>query len=101
MSNIYVVALSYQPEVLEQSNVAADDVRRNFTFPVLQNAATVSAFEVRASYFGVCITSRDATWQCATDTSLLISHSTPETDPLGLLEMTRKVKDEVIFPGFL
>jgi len=100
LSGVYLVALSYDPAAVAQSGLAANETR-NLALLALRNATAASSFEVRVSYFGLCATSGDVGWQCAADISPLEAYLTPEADPLRLLEMAGKIKDEIIFPGFL
>ena len=99
---MYLAALSYQPSLAVSNEGRSNDIQ-NFTQSLVRSASAVSSFEVRAGYFGLCVTSASnkIDWICAADAASLMPYSTPEADPLGVLDMARKVKDEIVFPGFL
>lgn len=71
----------------------------NITLPAYE-AVKDTRLAVRTGYFGLCATTDYAEWKCRKSVSRLVN-SNQLVDPLGIISMAEKLKDDVVFPGFL
>jgi len=89
---MYILSLSYKGSGTEvESSSILNEISQ-----IIVNATTGLEFEVRTSYFGICIRNRE-TWSCQNDALTFGSSN----DPLGILGMIHTFKTEVLFPGLL
>lgn len=95
--NTYLISLSYQSQS-DQSDNAAATLNITSTFARLIGDAS---FTVRTGYFGLCMSFDNHSWICNRDANTLASGLTAEQDPLNLLSISAKFKDDVAFSGLL
>lgn len=97
MHNIYLTSLSYSTAHPEKTPA---QVKSNLTatFAALVNKA---ALQVRASYFGLCVTETDGNWVCNRDASRLASQFRAQQDPLDLISISARFKNGIVFGEFM
>ena len=88
MSNIYVLGLEYA-------------ISTNTTSPETGNQS--GSLSVRTGYFGICARSSEVEqWVCTSSGRSLESiFVDSDADPLGVINIGDRFKDEVIFPGLM
>ena len=94
---VYLVQISYT-DINDLSSIPSG-VWENITILTAQ-AIRGTHLTVRVGYFGICAAQDELSWNCRRDSdNLMALHRF--TDPLGVINMAEKVKDDVMFPGFL
>ncbi|KAF2281399.1 uncharacterized protein EI97DRAFT_491324 [Westerdykella ornata] len=97
---IYLIEVSYvDPKAQPDGPKGPTEAWENITQPVF-NVVKDSQLVTRLGYFGLCASQKEGPWICAGSAARLV-YSGRFVDPLGLFHMAEKVKDDVIFPGFL
>lgn len=94
---IYLTSLSYSRAPLATS-LAQVNSNLTATFATLVNGA---ALQVRASYFGLCVTEIDGNWVCSRDAKGLAGQFQPPQDPLDLISISARFKDGIVFSGLM
>jgi len=89
---MYILSLSYKGGGTSvESSTILDEISQ-----IIANATT-GEFEVRTSYFGLCIRNIES-WSCQ---SKALTLGSSNSDPLQILGMVHTFKTEVLFPGLL
>jgi hypothetical protein len=96
MTNVYILGLSYTDSIPSNLNPIAKNLSET-----LQGFRNASQLEVRTGYFGICVRQRGIIWLCSSDSDGLIQQIGPENDPLNLIGLAAKFKDDVLFSGLL
>jgi hypothetical protein len=96
MTDIYVLGISYTNSTPSNLNSAS----RNLTETFHGYKGSVQ-LEVRIGYFGMCVRQRGIVWLCSSDANGLATQIGSENDPLDLIGVAAKFKDDVIFSGLL
>lgn len=93
MRDVYIVSFHYEP----RSNDTSDQNSTVRAF--LAGAVRESRLEVRAAYFGICISDPDKeAWICSNDVTDLRNSFDESLDPLDLITNGSHFKDDVVFP---
>ncbi|KAK3361315.1 Ca2+ regulator and membrane fusion protein Fig1-domain-containing protein [Lasiosphaeria ovina] len=97
LSNVYILALSYQstPQVSARGAPAT-----NISNSISAAVGLSNTVEVRAGYFNLCVSQQGKQWECGRDASSLQDRFL-DADPLNLITLASGFRDGVIFPGFL
>ncbi|KAF2461439.1 Ca2+ regulator and membrane fusion protein Fig1-domain-containing protein [Lineolata rhizophorae] len=95
MTNIYIMSLSYQNTTTTLDSSQANN-NMSTVFDGLKGSAQL---EVRAGYFGLCVRHGGIIWVCGSDTEGLVEQIGRANDPLNLIWMASKFRDDVIFSG--
>ncbi|KAF1813000.1 hypothetical protein P152DRAFT_503658 [Eremomyces bilateralis CBS 781.70] len=93
--SVYVLSLTYQHTAAPPTST---DLFRNIS-DILSTASESLDVTVRVGYFGLCINDGSG-WRCHRSVPGLGTTGAPN-DPLMVVEMGRRYKDEVLFPGLL
>jgi competence protein ComGC len=96
MTNIYIFGVSYT----NSTPLHLSPTGRNLS-ETLNAYKGGSQLEVRTGYFGMCVRQRGVVWLCSSDANGLAVQIGPENDPLDLIGVAAKFKDDVIFSGLL
>ena len=96
MTDVYILGLSYTDSVSSNLNPIARNISET-----LQGFRNASQLEVRTGYFGICVRQRGVLWLCSSDSDGLTQQIGAENDPLNLIGLAAKFKDEVVFSGLL
>lgn len=94
---VYLVQFSYLNS--KEAPKVPPGVWENITLPAFE-AVHNTHLTVRVGYFGLCAKQESDDWLCRDSASSLMA-SRRFIDPLGVTTMADKVKNDVIFPGFL
>lgn len=97
MQEIYLTSLSYSAASPATSPAQA---KSNLT-AIVAAAVNDAALQVRASYFGLCVTETDGMWVCNRDARRLASQFRPQEDPLDLISISARFKDGFFFGGLM
>jgi hypothetical protein len=96
MTNVYILGLSYTNSTPSNLSPAHQNLSEIFN-----NYKGGSQLEVRIGYFGMCVRQRGIVWLCSADANGLAEQVGPQNDPLNLIGVAVKFKDDVIFSGVL
>jgi hypothetical protein len=96
MTDVYILGLSYANSTPSYLSPAHQNLSEIFN-----NYKGSSQLEVRIGYFGMCVREHGIVWLCSSDTNGLAEQVGPENDPLNLIGVAAKFKDDVIFSGVL
>jgi hypothetical protein len=94
---VYLLQLSYV--ISAEPPIVPPGAWENITLPAFE-AVKNMASAVRVSYFGICVMPGGSSWVCHNIVADLET-SCPSVDRLGMTIMAAKVKNEILFPGFL
>ncbi|KAK0126633.1 hypothetical protein ONS95_008219 [Cadophora gregata] len=108
LHNVYILSLSYVPTAKISSSPSPVQLNGNISSTFSNIASTHSSLTVRVSYLGICISQVDSQWMCSSNARTLSSLiklyggvRSGEQDPLNLIWIAGKFKDEVLFSGLL
>ncbi|KAH7363874.1 Ca2+ regulator and membrane fusion protein Fig1-domain-containing protein [Rhexocercosporidium sp. MPI-PUGE-AT-0058] len=108
LQNVYVLSLSYVSN--PKLSLAASSIQLNpnitTTFAIM--ATPHSDLEVRVSYLGICISQVHSQWMCSNN-ALTLSNliklyggiESGKQDPLNLIWIAQRFKDEMLYSGLL
>ena len=96
MTNVYILGLSYTDSIPTNLNPVQQTLS-----DTLKNFRNNTELEVRIGYFGLCVRQRGIIWLCSSDYGGLTQQIGAENDPLDLIGLAAKFKDDVIFSGLL
>jgi hypothetical protein len=96
MTDVYILGLSYANSTPSYLSPAHQNLSEIFN-----NYKGSSQLEVRIGYFGMCVREHGIVWLCSSDANGLAEQVGPENDPLNLIGVAAKFKDDVIFSGVL
>ncbi|KAF2714790.1 hypothetical protein K504DRAFT_478161 [Pleomassaria siparia CBS 279.74] len=94
MTNIYIMGLTYSNSTSSGLNAIETSLSE-----ALNGFKGSSQLEVRTGYFGMCVRQRGILWLCSSDTNGLVQQIGPENDPLNLIGVAAKFRDDVLFSG--
>jgi hypothetical protein len=97
MTNVYILSLSYTNST---PHLTRSPIWRNIS-NTLNDFKGSARLEVRTGYFGMCVRQRGVLWLCSTNANGLAEQVGAEHDPLNLIGMASKFKDDVLFSGLL
>lgn len=98
-SGVYLLSLSYS-NATPVTNSA--QLNQNLT-GVFAGIVNGTVLEVRTGYLGLCISQPSGIWVCSNNAMALAKQikSAGGSDPLNLVWMSAKFKDEAFFQGFM
>ncbi|KAL2064924.1 hypothetical protein VTL71DRAFT_4064 [Oculimacula yallundae] len=108
LQNVYILSLSYVATTDISTSPSPLQLNPNITTAFSQFVSTHRPMKVRVSYFGMCISQESSQWMCAGNAGTLSSmiklygnSKSGEQDPLNLIWIAGKFKDEMLFSGLL
>ncbi|KAF1962843.1 hypothetical protein CC80DRAFT_530744 [Byssothecium circinans] len=96
MTNVYVLEISYTNSTPSDLSPVVKKLSET-----LNEYKGASQLEVRVGYFGTCVRRAGVFWFCSADAKGLAQQIGSENDPLNLIGMASKFKDDVLFSGLL
>ncbi|TVY82200.1 hypothetical protein LSUE1_G007803, partial [Lachnellula suecica] len=114
LTNVYLLSVSYLNATTPLPKVDAAQVNSNISniFADITGAGTrnVTSLEVRAGYMGMCISQTTGIWLCSSSATTLANLLKSQTasaasvqgggeDPLNLIWIAGKFRDEIVFDG--
>ncbi|KAH6709020.1 Ca2+ regulator and membrane fusion protein Fig1-domain-containing protein [Leptodontidium sp. MPI-SDFR-AT-0119] len=108
LQNVYILSLFYVPTPNIPTMSSPVQLNSNITSTFATIAATHSALQVRVSYLGICISQVHSQWMCSNN-ALTLSNliklyggvESGEQDPLNLIWIAGRFKDEMLYSGLL
>ncbi|KAG4429143.1 hypothetical protein IFR05_015372 [Cadophora sp. M221] len=108
LQNVYVLSLSYVSNPKTPTASSPVQLNPDVTTTFATIAATHSALEVRVGYLGICISQVHSQWMCSNN-ALTLSNliklyggvESGEQDPLNLIWIAGRFKDEMLYSGLL
>jgi hypothetical protein len=102
MKNVYLLSLNYQNITQKSPDPAQINTNISETFANLTKDITTS-FEVRVGYIGLCVSASAGVWVCSGSVRGLadLVRGRDIEDPLNLIWIAGKFKDEIVFNGFV
>lgn len=91
MHTVYLASLSYR-----NSSALNSPAQLNPSFFAIVSGISAQAqIEVRVGFFGLCVAAEHTDWHCDGNTSILAQKLDKTSDPLNLLWIASRFKDQV------